>query len=215
MSVWTSLATWVNGAVTAATMNVEVRDHLAWLKGAFTQLGVTSDVAQSNLGRGNTFPASPQLYDRYFWTDQGLEFYWDGVHWLSTTVYNDPVAISATLQPYSATAAERYAPAWRNIYDVWLLAFYATFIVVGGTALDGSNYWRITLYGEPSHRLYLDYYIATGASDIWRDNGPGWIDALQDSVDPMLQLNYTKVGTPGNLYISPRVAYRLVAYLGG
>lgn len=32
MSVWTTPATWVNGAVTAATANTEWRDHLNWLK---------------------------------------------------------------------------------------------------------------------------------------------------------------------------------------
>lgn len=33
MSTWTTPATWINGAVSAATMNTEVRDHLNWLKG--------------------------------------------------------------------------------------------------------------------------------------------------------------------------------------
>jgi hypothetical protein len=34
MSVWTTPITWTNGAVTAATMNAEIRDHLNHLKGA-------------------------------------------------------------------------------------------------------------------------------------------------------------------------------------
>lgn len=34
MSTWTTPATWANGAVTAATMNTEIRDHLNFLKGA-------------------------------------------------------------------------------------------------------------------------------------------------------------------------------------
>jgi hypothetical protein len=34
VSTWTAPATWSNGAVTAASMNVEIRDHLLFLKGA-------------------------------------------------------------------------------------------------------------------------------------------------------------------------------------
>lgn len=34
MTVWTTPATWATGAVTAAQMNTEIRDHLNWLKGA-------------------------------------------------------------------------------------------------------------------------------------------------------------------------------------
>jgi hypothetical protein len=34
MAAWTTPITWVNGAVTAATMNTEVRDHFNWLKNA-------------------------------------------------------------------------------------------------------------------------------------------------------------------------------------
>jgi len=38
MSVWTAPVTWTNGAVTAATMNTEVRDHATFLKGALDLL---------------------------------------------------------------------------------------------------------------------------------------------------------------------------------
>lgn len=38
MSTWTAPITWTNGAVTAGTMNTEVRDHLSFLKGALDLL---------------------------------------------------------------------------------------------------------------------------------------------------------------------------------
>ena len=44
MSTWTTPTTWVNGAVSAATMNTEVRDHLNWLKG-FADLITASTAA--------------------------------------------------------------------------------------------------------------------------------------------------------------------------
>lgn len=44
MSLWTAPITWTNGAVTAAQMNTEVRDHLTWLKAALDLLtGNTAD----------------------------------------------------------------------------------------------------------------------------------------------------------------------------
>lgn len=38
MSVWTTPITWATGAVTAAQFNTEIRDHLAFLKGALDLL---------------------------------------------------------------------------------------------------------------------------------------------------------------------------------
>lgn len=46
MALWTTPLTWTNGAVTAATMNTEVRDHLNWLKG-FSDLVTASTAADS------------------------------------------------------------------------------------------------------------------------------------------------------------------------
>jgi hypothetical protein len=39
---WTTPITWSNGAVTAATMNTELRDHLNWLKGALDLITAAS-----------------------------------------------------------------------------------------------------------------------------------------------------------------------------
>jgi hypothetical protein len=49
MATWTTPITWTNGAVTASQFNSQFRDNLTWLKGAFTQLGVTSDSAKAKI----------------------------------------------------------------------------------------------------------------------------------------------------------------------
>ena len=46
MSTWTTPATWSNGAVTAAMMNAEIRDHDVWLKG-FADLVTNSTAADT------------------------------------------------------------------------------------------------------------------------------------------------------------------------
>jgi hypothetical protein len=49
MSVWTVPITWVNGAVTAASMNAEIRDHAVFLKGAL-DLITNSTTADTGTG---------------------------------------------------------------------------------------------------------------------------------------------------------------------
>lgn len=46
---WTTPKTWTNAAVTATEFNTHIRDNLNWLKGAFTQLNVTSDSAKAKI----------------------------------------------------------------------------------------------------------------------------------------------------------------------
>jgi hypothetical protein len=49
MATWTAPKTWSNAAVTAAEFNTHIRDNETWLKGAFTQLNVTSDSAKAKI----------------------------------------------------------------------------------------------------------------------------------------------------------------------
>jgi hypothetical protein len=49
MATWTAPKTWANAAVTAAEFNTHIRDNETWLKGAFTQLNVTSDAAKAKI----------------------------------------------------------------------------------------------------------------------------------------------------------------------
>jgi hypothetical protein len=49
LSTWTVPASFAYTTITAATLNTEIRDHLNWLKGAFTQLNVTTDTAKAQI----------------------------------------------------------------------------------------------------------------------------------------------------------------------
>ncbi len=49
MATWTSPITWTTGAVTASQFNSQIRDNESWIKGAFTQLNVTSDSAKAKI----------------------------------------------------------------------------------------------------------------------------------------------------------------------
>lgn len=64
MSVWTTPATWSNGAVTAATMNTEVRDHFNWLKNALDLI--------TNSTSADTGTATGLFITRTTATDEGF-----------------------------------------------------------------------------------------------------------------------------------------------
>jgi hypothetical protein len=49
LATWTTPKTWTNAAVTSAEFNAHIRDNETWLKGAFTQLNVTSDSAKAKI----------------------------------------------------------------------------------------------------------------------------------------------------------------------
>ena len=56
---------------------------------------------------GSSFPGSKATNDRYYRTDLGLEFYWDGTRWLTTTLYvcdmpGSPLSSGVNNQPISA-----------------------------------------------------------------------------------------------------------------
>lgn len=40
-------------------------------------------------GGGTSFPASPALNERFYRTDQDLEYFWNGTYWLTTTLYRE------------------------------------------------------------------------------------------------------------------------------
>lgn len=46
---WNTPITWATGAVTASQFNAQIRDNMNWLKGALTQLNVTSDSAKAKI----------------------------------------------------------------------------------------------------------------------------------------------------------------------
>lgn len=100
-----------------------------------------ADLSSSGIASGTSFPGSPSTNERFFRTDLGLDFYYDGTRWLSvneyhlsltapnsgvtaTTVYYSDVPFLGTFGMYlertegvffrSATATWNIALDWRN-----------------------------------------------------------------------------------------------------
>jgi hypothetical protein len=174
-------------------------------------------------GVGTAFPATPGTNSRFFRTDLGMEFYYDGTRWLTTTLYH----LVATLDNGTATAA--YAgpsatlagvilaavPGLVGGSDLWLHNLTTQFLVAGGTALDGSNNW-VNIFGKRptgnTTTTIITVTVNSGSSSVWRTDTQS-IGALLNNgtTHYMFSWGITKTGTPGPLWASFDLTYRIVA----
>lgn len=165
---------------------------------------------------GSSFPSSPATGRRFFRTDLGAEFYYDGSRWLSVVLYSTPVR--PQISAISGGATFRAAlPRSVAGTDLWIERATMSFgIESGGTALSGSHKWDASVSHNPSTSA-LDagtpwgtFTIDSGSSNSIRELTPITIDVLVSQ--PLLLVTvFTKTGTPGNLWGAPVIEYRHVA----
>jgi hypothetical protein len=171
---------------------------------------------------GTSFPGSPSTGDRYWRTDLEMEFFYDGTRWLSTTLHNITIAlhnVTDVKQNFSATtsAANRGpAPALSGGSDIWLEEWIVGFTVTGGTALGASHKWvgdLIAIQDGTASTTSIEFVnIDSGSSGVFR-RSVVTIAALMNNgtAHDLLQVNWTKTGTPGTLQGYHEVTYRIVA----
>ena len=160
---------------------------------------------------GTVFPGSPVTNQRFFRTDRGIEYYYNGTRWLSTQEFILPLRISDTLEPLTATStllAEVIEPGANGIYITSSIS--NTYVV---TTNDGSHYWT----------LQLQYLPATGSAvavgDPFNTSGDAantnvrhavTIGVVLNTAGLLLNIKGTKTSTPGNLYLNTVVFYRRI-----
>lgn len=166
------------------------------------------------MGVGTSFPGSPATNQRFFRTDLGMEFFYDGTRWVSSTLHIAPFPQHDTNQPYSATnnnnpRASLIVPS--GMSDLWLVDLITAFRVQGGgTALGASHKWVVTYVKQPAGSTILTVNIDSGASTTWRSSQDA-LGALHGSTNFAYETTATKTGTPGTLYVIPSLRYRYVA----
>jgi hypothetical protein len=168
---------------------------------------------------GASFPASPTTGDRYWRTDDRLEFFWDGTRWLSTTLFrllfaSGPLSAAGGSDSIKATGLGFMltpVPTLVGGTDIWMEDLITTFLISGGTALSGSHSWVGTFNKRPAANtdtLVETVTINSGSLSVWRtDVQP--IDALLGAF-LIYGFNWTKTGTPGNLFAMAEMTYRVV-----
>jgi hypothetical protein len=158
---------------------------------------------------GPSFPTS-QLFvgRRFFRTDLGLEYYWDGGNWVST--FESVVPICAQSQ-FSANA--NTAPVLVTAADIFRIT-RITMSALIVTTNNASNYWTIQLQAvNDAFTAFTSVMNVTTASMTPNTyyRGPQPIDSAQIAVGrSAFRLALTKTGSPGDLRIMLTVHCRFV-----
>jgi hypothetical protein len=166
---------------------------------------------------GTVFPSSPAPWDRFFRTDMGMEFYWDGSRWLSSQLYTVPL-VSDLVFPLTTTGTFRsnLVPPVAGVTGLLLVSLTCAFYVAtGGTALGASHNWVGTLSaygpsGTTSGTIAALLRIDSGALNDWRSFAAVPVNYVA-SPYAQLQLSFVKTGTPGNLYTLLSHHFRYIA----
>lgn len=158
---------------------------------------------------GSSFPGSPGSGDLYFRSDLGLIFYYDGTRWLTVNEYNAPfgntVAASASFGGNGPYQAMNFT------LDAYIEKLYATTDVL--TTNDGTNNWTLTLNKVSTANALTplgNFTTAADTHDTWASHVITVNAALVNGSFPLLRLDGTKNGAPGNLYCMSTLTFRLI-----
>jgi hypothetical protein len=208
----------VSGAVVLDAGGIKIDGSEGGTLRLKTSSGNQIELTSSGLNSGTAFPSSPVTNDRYFRTDLGMEFFYNGTRWLSTQLFNVPLAGSKDAAASAGASNILWvAQGMHGGSDLWIEDVHFVWRVLsGGTALSSSHKWAITVDKAVSSSTTLtnvatrtidslgggsyDYqYLTTVAVDALYGSSIGW------------RIGLTKTGTPGALYWGTSVTYRVVA----
>lgn len=164
---------------------------------------------------GTSFPGSVVTGDRYWRTDLGEEYYYDGTQWLSDTIYSQPFNTSGQSASFAQSMPMPGNPTATNVYGLKLELVY---LISGGTALGGSHKW-VGLFGRQKSdnsgltATILTITIDSGASAAWRHDlqNINAVIAYDLTAGPLLNIIWTKTGTPGTMNNTGLLTYRKIA----
>jgi hypothetical protein len=154
------------------------------------------------LPRGTKFPSSPATGDLFYRTDLGVLCEWDGARWLGGQ-RQIPLVPWVGAGPWSANASALLVPApgATIIASINIVAHVAT-------TNSATNYWILE---------FLNILAAIGSPMSTAANSPGVMIYLNQSFGEVAANNYlflqlTKSGSPGSIYASALLTYRIVYY---
>ena len=161
-------------------------------------------------GSGTAFPSGPATNDRFTRTDRGLDYYYDGTRWLTTTLFTTPIA-PVVLGGISGTGEVGRAPCVGGVYDMYCTTVAFSYHL--GATNDGSNYWIPEVYATRTAGTG-DLSIASSTTQSLtasqRHNASVTVNALLGTNVVAFYLYATKVSGASALNSHALVNYRLV-----
>jgi hypothetical protein len=209
-----------SGELVASSTLWDAAGDLAVGSGADTATKLTLGSVGSALARingavawngGTSFPGSKATGDRFYRSDLGMEFYWDGTRWVSVQLF----AMEATTgdSEYASNPADaiirRMVPVSLGTRDIWLVDFRA-WVTTGGPN-DGSNYYTYTIFDHASTDLgHFNTSGDTAGTGYSKNVSLGVVhDAT--TAGHFLFLYRAKTGSVGTWRITAVVTYRVIA----
>jgi len=165
---------------------------------------------------GTSFPASKATNDRYYRTDLGEEYRWDGTQWRCMTMHETTLGVGDSVLPNSSNnqaLGRAPTPYLAGGTDIYLVA--ATFLSFVSATNDGSHYW--TLNFQKTTAGNVSTTVATRNTSA--DTQANWtraqvaIGAVLGTVAtyPAMQLSVVLTSTPGSIYGSVTLVYNHVS----
>lgn len=190
-----------DAAATGAAALAARRDHKHGMPAAPTY-------TSNKWTTGTSMPGGPATNDRVTRTDLGLDFYWDGTRWVSTTLYRLDISTSVKLQ---GTVAGNYAPTgmmatWDADFHIYFVKWYQSWY---SPTNNGSNYWTFTFANGDSGASIASFNTSALSGGSWQQVITT-INAVLASGTFTTCLNIVATGSPGTLTYPGQVTYRLI-----
>ncbi len=158
---------------------------------------------------GTVFPAQPGYGNNrpFFRTDLGWFCFYDGTQWLTAQEFTVTMqgGTILTWTSISANASSIYSPPLRSDYAPYFTR-HSTEVQVA-VPNDGSKYWTITLHTVAGNTITTVITDGIGAGG-W--NFFGWAINAAIAGATAVYLSFAKTSTPGDLYCSMTLYYRLI-----
>lgn len=169
---------------------------------------IAEDIEDENptpgMDAGTSFPGSPALNDRFFRTDLGEEYQWDGSRWLGEIMASHMVSVSNVAVNSNTDYLLMLAETVRIVR--WRINTLTL------TTNNGSNYWTIRLRkGDRSGSLSTSYgtqSLAANGTTQWQPNVIEEVAVVDHTNSLGIIIDFFKTGSPGNLYLYADVLYR-------
>jgi hypothetical protein len=157
---------------------------------------------------GTSFPGSKATGDRYWRTDLGLLFYWDGTRWVTVNEYSTS-GVTETLAPTATNTLTRMAAL--TDFDIYATVWdVSTFVV---TTNNGTSFW--TIEAVKTSTANADTNMTTGntsadAANTWTRHKLTVNTAIVSAANPTIGLHATKTSAPGQLFYSATLRFRII-----
>lgn len=168
------------------------------------------------MGQGTSFPGSPTTNQRYFRTDLGFEYYWNGTRWLTIQLFDLTLAIRSAAALSGSSTFNVPVNRKHSQGGIWVDSIEGAFVPVT-VAQSGSNYYTLTCTIYTSGNLTATSLTLTGTTttQTFTSTGP-WYEMAVDigqalGTGPFLFQGFlAPTGSPGTYFFAAVMSYRLI-----